>query len=540
MQETTMIPFSGELLPIDWTIILLYIFGVIGFGLLMSRGRQNAEDYFLASREAKWPMIGLALLASNISSTTLIGLAGAAYALGISVYNYEWMAAVVLVFFCIFFLPFLLRSQVYTLPEWLEKRYGRFARLYFSGLTIFLNVVVDASSTLYGGAIMFHLILPTVPLSWLVVALALLAGLYTIAGGLKAVMYTETIQAILLLTASVIISIAAFHAAGGWDKVMADVPAEKMSLIRPIGDEGVPWPGLLFGVPLLGFYFWCTNQFMVQRVLSAVDENHGRWGCLFAGALKLPVLFIMVLPGSCALLLFPHLEKADTVYPHLLFGLLSHGVIGLVVAGFLAALMSAVASTFNSASTLVTMDFVVSLRKNNPLSSKSLVLVGRLATLCIMGLAILWAPNIEKFNSLWQYLQSILAYTVSPVVALFIVGLFWKKATSKGAVVTIIVGLTLGLWLFYATKISDHPLSIHFLLIAPLIFTICVLIHIGASLLLGQDESMNSDAILKLTWTPDSFRQESEKLRSVPLLKNYRFLSLILILVTTILVYNFR
>jgi len=517
---------------LDWGVIGAYAAAVIALGLASARRAAGAEDYFMASRRMAWPTIGLALLASNISSTTLVGLPGAAYASGISVFNYEWMAAVVLVFFCFFFLPIVLRSRVFTLPEFLERRYDGRARLFFSALTIFLNVVVDTAGTLYGGALMFKLLFPDLPLTVIVAALALSAAIYTVAGGLRAVMITETVQAVVLLAASVFIAVAAFEHAGGWNAVMGGVAPEKLSLIRPIGDAAVPWPGLLFGVPILGFYFWCTNQFMVQRVLAARDERHGRWGCLFAGFLKLPVLFVMVLPGTAAILIYENLESPDLVYPTLLFSLLPAGILGLVVAGFLAALMSSIAATFNSASTLLTMDFVRRLRPG--LEDSQLVRVGRIATLCIMGLAVLWAPQIERFASLWEYLQSVLAYACPPIVALYLGGLFWKRASAAGAFAAICTGAALGGALFYGNAVGGF-LNLHFLYIAPILLAAS-----AAALVIGSLLRPGPAADPELLFSRRAFATETRMLAALPLLQNYRFLSLLLLAATAVLVWCFR
>jgi SSS family solute:Na+ symporter len=517
----------------DWIVVICYAIGIVGLGLYVSRSRLRPEDFFLASRSSTWPVIGLALLASNISSTTLVGLAGAAYGVGISVYNYEWMAVVVLVFFCMFLLPFILKSQVYTMPEYLQRRYDGRSRLYFACLTLFLNIAVDAAGTLYGGSLLFHLIFPSTPLWAIIAGLAFTAGIYTVGGGLRAVIYTETVQAVVLLSGAVVIAVSAFHRAGGWAHVMASVAPERLSLIRPIGDPSVPWPGLLLGVPLLGFYFWCTNQFMVQRVMSAKSANHGRWGALFAGLLKLPVLFLMVLPGTCAILLFPHLPRPDLVYPTLIFNLLPAGLLGLVVAGFLAAIMSAVASTFNSASTLVTMDFVT--RFWPGLSGDRLVLVGRGATISFMVLAVLWAPNIQHFESLWQYLQSILAYAVPPVVSLFLVGMFWKGANGTGAVAALAVGTGCGVVMF-ASNVVLHWTSIHFLYVAPILLAISAGVLVSVSLASGGAASVPTG----LVWTPAFFREETAALAHEPLWMNYRVLSAVLLLATGVLVYSFR
>lgn len=527
---------NAALSPLDLGVIAAYAIGIIALGLMVSRRKASAEDYFLASRSMSWPVIGLALLASNISSTTLIGLAGAAYSTGISVYNYEWMAIVVLVFFCVFFLPFLLRSQVYTLPEYLERRYDRRARTYFSALTIFLNIVVDTAGTLYGGALMLKLILPEWPLWQIVAVLALSAGVYTVAGGLRAVIYTETVQAIILMTASVFVGVFAFDKAGGWDAVMAAVDPAKLSLIRPLGDPGVPWLGLVLGVPLLGFYFWCTNQFMVQRILSAKDEHHGRWGALFAGALKLPVLYVMVLPGTAAILLYPQLAKPDLVYPTLIFDLLPTGLLGIVVAGFFAAIMSSIASTFNSAATLVTMDFIRPLRPQS--DGAALVRAGRITTVVFMVLAVAWAPQIERFSSLWQYLQAVLAYAVPPVCALFLVGLFWRGANRHGAFAAIVTGLLGGAAMFWWNVLAAQPLGLHFLLVAPLLFVLCSAVMIAVSL--ATRASNHADQADGLLWTPAFFRAETISLAALPRWQNYRVQAAVLLLTTAVLVWVFR
>lgn len=518
----------------DAVIVVAYLVGIVGFGVVLSLRRGSSEDFFLASRASTWPVIGLALLASNISSTTLIGLAGAAYASGISVYDYEWMTGVVLVFFCIFFLPFLLKARLYTMPEFLERRYNGFCRTYFSALTLFLNIVVDTASALYGGSLMLSLIFPHVPLGVIVAALALFAGAYTVAGGLKAVIYTEVVQAVLLLGAATVISVTAFNRAGGWAEVMSRVAPAKLSLIRPLGDPTVPWLGLLTGVPLLGFYFWCTNQFMVQRILSAKDENHGRWGALFAGLLKLPVLFLMVLPGAAALLLYPHLTRPDLVYPTLMFDLLPTGLLGVAVAGFLAALMSSIASTFNSASTLFTMDFV---RKARPeLSSRALVRVGRAATVGFAVLAVLWAPQIQRFGSLWQYLQRVLAYAAPPIVALYVVGVFWPRANGRGATAAVLAGLVAGVALFVADDLL-HLLPLHFLYVAPILFVLAAAVLVGVSLATAPDPAVKTQG---LVWTPALFRAETEALRARPWWSNYRVLGASLLALTAMLVVWFH
>ncbi|WHI47994.1 sodium:solute symporter [Microbulbifer sp. VAAF005] len=532
MNEEVM-PVDFGLHPVDATILVVYFVFTIVLGLFLSRRHDTAEDYFLAGRKMVWPLIGLSLFASNISSTTLIGLAGDAYSTGIAVFNYEWMAAVILVFFAVFYLPTILRSRIYTMPEMLERRFNSTARTYFSGLTIFLNIVVDTAGSLYAGALVMKLIFPELPIWTTISILAVIAGIYTICGGLAAVIYTDTIQALLLIFGSILISIFALDRAGGWENVVSQVSAEQLSLIRPIGDSSVPWLGLITGVTLLGFYFWCTNQFMVQRVLSAKDVNHGRWGALFAGLLKLPVLFIMVLPGTMAIVIFPELERADMVYPTLLFELLPVGILGLVLAGFVAALMSQIDSTLNSASTLVTMDFV---RKFFPgLNQHQLMRVGQLVTFIFMILAVLWAPQIESFGSLFQYLQKVLSYAVPPVLALFLIGFFWRGANSKGAIATLLLGTLGGVGLFFVNEVFDWT-NLHFLYIAPILFVFCSLVLVIASLLYPTEISEEAKSF---TWSKSDFDTETVSLKAQPLWKNYRVQSVLLLVVTALVVGSF-
>jgi SSS family solute:Na+ symporter len=296
---------------IDILIIIVYFLGIITYGISKGK-RKSSEDYFLAGRGMTWPIVGIALFAANISSSTLVGLAGDAYKTNVHVYNYEWFAVVVLIFFAIFFLPFYLKSGVYTMPEFLEKRYDRRSRYYFSFITIVGNVLVDTAAGLYVGSIVLKLLLPELPSWQIILMLAIAAAAYTIPGGLNSVIQTEVIQAVLLVIGSILLTYYAFDAlGGGWSDMMGNLThmlqggevlsverlkeaghyapenaRDVFSLVRPAEDEFMPWYGLLTGVPLLGFYFWANNQFMVQRVLGARDLNHGRWGALVAGLLK--------------------------------------------------------------------------------------------------------------------------------------------------------------------------------------------------------------------------------------------------------------
>lgn len=567
----------GSLQTLDVIVILVYLVGIIIYGISKSR-RSSSEDYFLGGRTMTWPIVGIALFSANISSSTLVGLASDAFQTNVNVYNYEWYAVVVLIFFAIFFLPFYLRSGVYTMPEFLERRYDRRSRYYFSFITIVGNVLVDTAAGLYVGSIVLKLLFPEISSTTIIIILAIAAAAYTIPGGLNSVIQTEVVQAVLLIIGSALLTYFAFdRLGGGWSTMMDKLDLmlasgdvnfgdraaegkfipqnadEVFSLVRPGNDEFLPWWGLLSGVPLLGFYFWANNQFMVQRVLGAKNLNHGRWGALFAGFLKLPVIFIMVVPGVLALLLFSGLDISglnyplpdggvcadladcpNLTYPVLLFQLLPTGVLGLVVAGLLAAMMSSVSATFNSASTLITMDFV---RNINPrLTSKQLVRAGQIATLVLVILASAWVPFIERVSdSLWGYLQLVIAYTSPPAVAAFVLGLFWKRANGTGAIVSLVSGGVLAVLMIFSQINGWFPLvdDMHFLARATLLFVICILILVGVSLATAPPESAQ---VAEYTYKSSLYKEETLELKALPWYKNYRILSVILLVITAVIV----
>ncbi|WP_194775777.1 sodium:solute symporter [Pararhodonellum marinum] len=521
---------------LDLVIMLVYLVGMILYGLYHSK-RENSEDYFLAGRSMTWPIVGISLFAANISSTTLIGLAGDAYSTGISVYNYEWMAAVILVFFSIFFLPFYLRSGVFTMPEFLERRYDRRSRYYFSFITLIGNIMIETAAGLYAGSLILKLVFPDISMTLIIMILAFAAAAYTIPGGLSSVVHTEVVQAILLFAGSLILTWVTFREVGGWENVLAVTPPDMLSLIRPIDDPSVPWTGLIFGVPLLGFYFWANNQFMVQRVLTAKDLNHGRWGALFAGLLKLPVLFFMVLPGTMARVLFPELDNPDTVFPHLVFNLLPVGLIGLLMAGLLAAMSSSISATLNSASTLITMDFVKNLKPG--LDSKQLVRVGQVATVILVLLAAAWTPQIEKFESLFKYLQMVVGLIAPPVVVVFIFGMFWKRGNADGAFYSLMSGFIIAASLL-VVKVALPEAGIsqwHFLHTAPLLFVFCAIIYVAVSLNTAWPPEKK---IAEYTWKNSIYTDETASLQALPWYKNYRVLSVFLLILTFTIVWIFR
>lgn len=528
-----------QLSTIDLAMVGLYTVTIIAIGFWAGRGSDTTEDYFLAGRSLIWPIVGFSLFASNISSSTLIGLSGAAYSSGIAVYNYEWFAVVVLILFIFVFLPFYLKTKVYTMPEYLERRFDQRSRYYMATVVIIGNVLLETAGGLYAAAIVVQLAYPGIELWQSILVLAILAGFYTAVGGLKAVVYTDAIQAVLLLIGSLTISIIAFNQVGSWAEVVAAVPPEKLSLIRPLDDPNLPWLGLLTGVPLLGVYFWCNNQFMVQRTLASKSLDHGRWGGLFAGLLKIPVLFIMVLPGTFAILLYPDLSNADMVFPTMLFDLLPTGLRGIMLVALVAAIMSSIDSTLNAVSTMVTMDFVQKLRPD--LSNRALVNTGKVATVVVMVLGVLWAPQIARFENLWDYLQEVLAYISPPIVAVFIVGIFWKRANGTGAFAGLLAGMLIGMPAFVLrvlTRLEMDPfieIRAPFLYVAPLLFLMCV----GVIIVVSLRTAPPSERQQELVWTPALYRADTERLKDVSWYKNYRVLSVLLLLLTLSVVVSF-
>ena len=523
-----------SLATLDICIIFIYLAGVLYLGFYFGKKHKDAEDYFLAGRSLTWPIIGFSLFASNMSSNSLVGLAGAGYKDGFAVYSYEWMAVVILILFAVFFLPFYLRNKIFTIPEYLEKRFSYSVRAYASIIAITLNILVDIAATLYAGGLVINLIFPDLTLFQIIIGLALVAGAYTITGGLSSVMYTDAVQAVILIIGSALITIFAYNAVGGWDAVYAITEPDHFKIMKPIDDPKLPWPSVFTGVLLIGFYFWGTNQYITQRTLASKNLQQGQWGAMFAGFLKLFILFIMIFPGAFARVLYPEMTKMDMVYPTMLFDLLPTGILGFVLAGLIAAMMSSLDSGLNSVSTLITMDFY---QKWKPkASSESLMKVGRVITTVVMILAILWAPQIGQFEKLWDYLQNTLAWFCPPVVALFVMGLFFKKVNNTGALVSIGIGFSITAWLI-GLKLTDSSFVLpNFLYVAFFHFLICcVTLYVFSAFGKGKSEA----ELAKVVWTRAELAEETRSMKNLAWYKNFRYqaAALILIVVLILLMY---
>jgi SSS family solute:Na+ symporter len=519
-----------EVTALDISILVIYLILSRVIPLWLTRDKtEDADGFFLGGRNFIWPLIGFSLFATNMSGASFIGLASAGYNQGVSVYSYEWIAAIILIIFIFFILPFYLRSGVYTMPEFLEKRYDYRSRRTFSGVNIFFNMFIDAAAALYAGGLVIQVIFPEVPLWGGVLGLALLAGVLSIFGGLGAVVISDTIQACVLIIGGAVVFVAAYLALPSWEAV-TETAGTKLSIIQPMSDPNLPWPGLFTGVLIIGIYFWTTNQMIVQRTLGAKTLNHGRWGSIFAGFLKLPILFIMILPGTMGLVLYPDLANPDRVFPVLVFDLLPVGIRGVILAALVAAITSTVDSILNSASTMMTMDFVKPAYPD--ISQKALVRVGQATTTFVMVVAVIWAPQIVNFPSLWDYLQSVLSYATPPIVAVFLGGIFWERANRHGAFATLILGIPLGVVGFVGSEVVD-AFDIQFLYAAGLSFAGSLLILSVVSLL---TEPEPAEKTRELTWRPALWHAETRDLEGLPAWQNYRYQAAALLATTAVIV----
>ncbi|KGI77023.1 sodium:solute symporter family transporter [Oleiagrimonas soli] len=452
---------------LDYAAIAAYFLVTALIGVFVARGRTTSDDLFLAGRSLGPLAVGFSLFAANVSSDTLIGLPGAAYRTGISAANYEWMAGVVLIFTALFVLPVLMRARVTTMPELMERRFDARMRKYLSAVTLFLSIVLDTAGSLYAGALIITTFIPGLTLWETCLIVAVFTGIYTAAGGLRAVVYTDVMQAIVLLVGSAVLATIVFGKFDySWHNVVAAVHPDKLSLIRPLDDPGVPWLGLLTGLPIVGFYYWTMNQYVVQRILGARDLRAAGRASVIAASLKLLPLFLMTIPGAMASVLLPGLDHPDQVFPTMVATFIPAGLTGLIVAGLIAALMSTCSATLNSAATLVTMDFIQPRRPD--MSPARLARAGRITTIVITLLAALWAPMIQHFQGLWAYLQQVFAFVASPLVATFLFGLWSKRLGASAALRGLICGHAFSALFFVARELGW--IHLHFTIIAGVVF----------------------------------------------------------------------
>ncbi|MFW5879110.1 MAG: sodium:solute symporter [Myxococcota bacterium] len=487
---------------LDWLVIAGYFVLLLGLAWwVILKGKNEAEDYFLAGRNLGWFIVGASIFASNIGSEHLVGLAGSGATDGVAMAHYELHAWCLLILGWVL-APFYMRSKVFTMPEFLERRFNPMSRTILSLISLFAYVLTKIAVGVFAGGIVFGTLMPGLqvgPLNsfWIgSIAVLVLTGLYTILGGLRAVAYTETLQTFILVAGSALVTWFGLRALGegsvfaGWGSLREIAGSEMFNLWKPIVREGVegtwapvremnaegdilreawyfnsnyPWLSMLFIAPVIGLWYWCTDQYIVQRMLGAPNEQEARRGTIFAAALKLLPVFIFIVPGMIAFALAKSgmvealnqamidpvtgeviRDNAQAAFPLLVQNVLPAGFRGLVVAGLLAALMSSLAGVLNATATLFTMDFYSRLHKG--VSQAKLVWIGRVATGVLVVIGILWIPVIQGAKGLYDYLQGVQAYLAPPIFVVFFFGIFFKRLNGPGCLATLIVGFIMGLF----------------------------------------------------------------------------------------------
>lgn len=524
--------------PIDWIIVLLYFVIVAGVSFwAMNQKKDSAEDYFLAGRHLGWFIVGASIFASNIGSEHLVGLAGSGATDGVALAHYELHAWCLLVLGWVM-VPFYMRSQVYTMPEFLERRFSPQARTFLSIISLVAYVLTKIAVGIFAGGIVFSVLLPDVHFLGLdsfwfgSILVIVLTGVYTIIGGFRAVAYTEALQTVILVIGSLMVTIFGLEALGGWDKLREICGPEMFNLWKPMVPEGIestwapvresgkmawyfndnyPWLGMLFCAPIIGLWYWCTDQYIVQRTLGARNVTQARRGSIWAAYLKLFPVFIFIIPGMICYALAKSgqitalqgimfdssgtliRDNAQQAFPAMVVHILPVGVRGIVVAGLLAALMSSLAGVFNASSTLFTMDFYSRLRPNA--TQGQLVWIGRVATAVMVVIGLLWIPVIQGGKGLYDYLQGVQAYLAPPIFVVFFFGIFMKRLNSKGALASLLVGFGMGLFRLAVdtpVKLMDNfaydpgsflwiTNNIFFQYYSLLITLVCIAVFIGVS-----------------------------------------------------------
>lgn len=645
-------PSTSSIGGVDIAVAAIYLVGVVAIGLFAAIRKpgenEQARDYFLAGGTLRWPVIGLALFATNISCVHLVSLAQSGFDTGLLNGNFEWMAAFTLILLGLFFAPLYLRARVATLPDFLERRYSRLCRDWLAVLSVVSAVIIHIGFSFLTGGIVIQSLFGFSDIYLGIIVIAVMTGIYTVVGGLMAVVVTEAIQTFVLVGGSILITLFAWHAmgsgsesgwlVGGWREMtrvlhtpdqLGESHAEKLSMLRPHGDpSGLPWYAVFLGYPVLGIWYWCADQTIVQRVLGARDENHARVAPLFAGLIKILPVFIFVLPGLFAFTLYqsgkldgrfvevagvrdlsvadaaakdaatttpavaalnehrrahpdawqrleaagvvtgdtinlqPHdpaqravvdevvdeptrqlilagtapVTDSKNVYTALITGLLPQGLIGVMIASLLAALMSTVAGALNSISTLVSYDLYQ--RFVPAATDRRLVLVGRVSATLALLVAIGLVPLLRNYESIFNALNTIIAHIAPPVTCVFLLGVFWRGASARSAEVTLVLGSALGVAVFFLnTLLPSNPLNQlagGFMMMAVYLFLACVVLQVGVSLV--TPSALSESAALLVwdrPWTPLLWKGWSG-------MGDYRVLATALFLVMVVLYATFR
>lgn len=527
---------------IDWIVIGAYFIVLLGIAVwALKQKQESSTDYFLAGRHVGWFVIGASIFASNIGSEHIVGLAGTAAKSGLVMGQYELHSWIVLLLGWVF-VPFYMRSRVFTMPEFLEKRYSPQARWWLSLISLVSYVLTKVSVTVYAGAVVFWTLMG-IDFWTGALIVVILTGIYTILGGLRAVIYTETLQTIVLIAGSVTVTVIGLMKIGGWSNLVSVAGFDHLNLFLPADHPDFPWPGIILAPPIVGLWYWCTDQYIVQRTLAARNETQARRGTIFAAYLKLLPFFIFVIPGVIAYALSQTgqlvLHESDQAFPAMVRALLPVGLRGLVTGGLLAALMSSLAAVFNSCSTLFTMDIYKKIKPDT--SEKMLVYVGRIATGVVVVSGILWIPFMKYISGeLYHYIQSVQSYIAPPIAAVFLLGLFFKRINANGAMASLVGGFILGMGRLIAEINVDHLggwlrafASLNFLYFCVYLFLICIALMIVVSLLTSAP---STEKIEGLTYATTVAADKAKSRASW----NYRDVTLsviIVIILASILIY---
>ena len=504
---------------IDTIIIITYLLGIMAVGIIAGYKKDtSSEQFFLGGRSLKWPIIGTGLFCANISTIHLVGLASSGYQHGLVVGNFEWMAAFCLILLGMVFAPFYFRSKISTLPEYVEKRYSSGARSFLAGIFIMSALLVHIGISLYAGAKVLEAFFG---INYIVsiVAISVITAIYTILGGLKAVMITNTIQAALLLGGALLLTLFGLHALGDagihdWAAFKAACKPDQLSMIQPIADPSAPgkfglreysWYSILFGYPVLGIWYWCTDQTIVQNILSAKSEKDGRDGAIFAGYLKILPVFLMVLPGAIGYVLFKDQigSDNDATLMVMMTHLLPVGIRGLMAAGLLAALMSTIEAALNSVATMTAEDIFKRIRPETP--DHKLVTIGRITAGVVVILAILWSTQGGKFGSIFEAINKIPMAFAPGITAIFLWGVFWPRGNKQGATAAMAFNVVVGLIyliidipLVGTTQWIAKELGIPFMQVGFYLFILSSLVYFVVSLATPAPAAEKTDG---LCWT---------------------------------------
>jgi len=494
---------------LDLVIIAIYMIGILIAGILSVRKlKLTSQVYFLAGRSLSWGYVGAALFAANISTIHMVGLAASGYTDGLVWGNFEWMATFTLILLGLVFAPFYFKSKISTLPEFLEKRYSPGSRMFLAFMAIMGALFIHIGMSLYAGAAVFKQFFG-IDVVTSILIISVITAIYTVLGGLKAVVVTETIQTVIFVLGAATLTIFAIlalpgHGVHSLAQLKAVVKPDQLSMLQAHSSAGLPWYAVFLGYPILGVWYWCTDQTIVQRVLGARTQMDAQRGPLLAGLFKITPVFIMVFPGVLGYVLFKDIIGADSnqTLPVLILQLVPTGIRGLISAALLAALMSTIAAALNSTGTLVAVDIIK--RVKPEISDEKQVRIGRISAVAVMLLAMAWSTQGGRYSSIFEAINTIAAYLAPPITTVFLWGVFWRRGTKQAALTTLIMGFSLGVISFLidlpvigAEKIITHKLGIPFMMQAWWMFCLCSTIFVVVSLLTPKPDVQSIEGV---TW----------------------------------------